>query len=58
MNSKKAALLITDYLESSEAGQDGDFTIRSFETEGVLTSNDGFTIRIDDEEFQITVVKK
>jgi hypothetical protein len=48
-----------DLLEEAliESNEDGDITIRSYESAGVLTYNEGLVVRIDDTEFQVTIVR-
>ena len=55
MSAKEIADKLADLLEDSE--DDGLVSVRTFEDCGVLTRDEGFVIRYDNSEYQITVVQ-
>lgn len=63
-SAREVASLLSECLDEvneqiNELGDAHDITIRSFKEAGVLTGNEGFVIRFneDDREFQVTVVR-
>lgn len=44
--------------EYNSDNEDNQMCIRTYEEVGMLTTNSGFVIRVGDDEFQVTVVKR
>ncbi len=57
-NETQMCELISMALEEITESEDvGRLRIKTFEDAGVLTSNKGLVVRIDDAEFEVTVVQ-
>jgi len=58
MTEQEFSELVSGFVEESLREESGErVRVRSFRESGVMTSNEGFVVRVGEEEFQVTVVR-
>jgi len=61
MTEQEFSELVSGFVEESLREESGEHRflvrVRSFRESGVMTSNEGFVVRVGEEEFQVTVVR-